>query len=278
MKYNLQFFADEEISIGAEETDLAAQLETVNEDAGNEVAEVTESQGEAQTPPTENNGPDMNAIYANARRKAEAEYKKKQELRDAEYARRFGQYVNPETGQPIRSEADYLEAWDAQERVNAKRELETAGVNPQMIERLVENSPRMREAERMLADYQRQQVEQLINNDVAELNKLDSNIKSLETVPPEVMQHAQAMGISLVLAYKDLNFGKVTQQKESAIRQTTINQLSGKAHLAPANGVVAADNLVDIPANEYDTWHRGFPNLSALELKKKYNNFLNSQK
>jgi len=277
MKLNLQFFADDEISTGAEATEHTEALETGNEDAGNEATEGTTAEG-AQTSPEENNGPDMNAIYANARRRAEAEYKKKQELRDAEYARRFGKYVNPETGQPIRSEADYLEAWDAQERVNAKKELETAGVNPQMIERLVENSPRMREAERMLADYQRQQVEQLINNDVAELNKLDPNIKSLETVPPEVMQHAQTMGISLVLAYKDLNFGKVTQQKESAIRQTTINQLSGKAHLAPANGVVAADNLVDIPANEYDTWQRGFPNLSALELKKKYNSFLNSQK
>lgn len=274
MKYNLQFFAGEEISIGAEETDLAAQLETVNEDAGNEVAEVTESQGEAQTPPTENNGPDMNAIYANARRKAEAEYKKKQELRDAEYARRFGQYVNPETGQPIRSEADYLEAWDAQERVNAKKELENKGVDPQTIERLIENSPRMKEAERMLADYQRQQVEQLINNDVAELNKLDPNITSLETVPPEVMQNAHTKGISLVLAYKDLYFGKISAQQTSAIQQRTINSIAGKAHLAPTNGVVQNDNLAPIPADELAIWKTYYPGLSETELTKKYNKTL----
>lgn len=273
MKYNLQFFAEE--GTGAEVATPAELSETVNEDAGSEVAEVTESQGEAQTPPTENNGPDMNAIFANARRRAEAEFKKKQEARDAEYARRFGQYVNPETGQPIRSEADYLEAWDAQERVNAKKELETAGVNPQMIERLVENSPRMREAERMLADYQRQQVEQLINNDVAELNKLDPNITSFETVPPEVMQNAQAKGISLVLAYKDLNFGKISAQQTSAIQQRTINQIAGKSHLAPAVGVVSNDGLVDIPSDALATWKAAYPNLSAAELKKKYNRSLN---
>lgn len=272
MKYNLQFFAEE--GTGAEVATPAELSETVNEDAGSEVAEVTESQGEAQTPPTENNGPDMNAIFANARRRAEAEFKKKQEARDAEYARRFGQYVNPETGQPIRSEADYLEAWDAQERVNAKKELETAGVNPQMIERLVENSPRMREAERMLADYQRQQVEQLINNDVAELNKLDPNITSLETVPPEVMQNAHAKGISLLLAYKDLYFGKVSAQQTSAIQQRTINQIAGKSHLAPVVGVAQKDNLVEIPADKLASWKRLYPNLTAAELKKKYNNGL----
>lgn len=274
MKLNLQFFADDEISTGAEATEHTEALETGNEDAGNEVTEGTESPEGAKTSPEENNGPDMNAIYANARRRAEAEFKKKQEARDAEYARRFGKYVNPETGQPIRSEADYLEAWDAQERVNAKKELETAGVNPQMIERLVENSPRMREAERMLADYQRQQVEQLINNDVAELNKLDPNITSLETVPPEVMQNAQAKGISLVLAYKDLNFGKISAQQTSAIQQRTINQIAGKSHLAPVVGVAQKDNLVEIPADKLASWKRLYPNLSAAELKKKYNNGL----
>lgn len=274
MKLNLQFFADDEISTGAEATEHTEALETGNEDAGNEATEGTESPEGAQTSPEENNGPDMNAIYANARRRAEAEYKKKQELRDAEYARRFGQYVNPETGQPIRSEADYLEAWDAQERVNAKKELENKGVDPQTIERLIENSPRMKEAERMLADYQRQQVEQLINNDVAELSKLDPNITSLETVPPEVMQNAQAKKISLVLAYKDLYFGKISAQQTSAIQQRTINSIAGKAHLAPTNGVVQNDNLAPIPADELAIWKTYYPGLSEVELTKKYNKTL----
>ena len=274
MKYNLQFFAGEEISIGAEETDLAAQLETVNEDAGNEVTEATETQGEAQTPPTENNGPDMNAIFANARRKAEAEFKKKQELRDAEYARRFGQYVNPETGQPIRSEADYLEAWDAQERVNAKKELETAGVNPQTIERLVENSPRMRQAEQMLAEFERQRIEQSIMADVSELNKLDPTITSLDTVPREVIEFGQQNNMNLVNAYKVLNFGNVSAQQTQAIQQRTINSIAGKAHLAPTNGVVQNDNLTPIPADELAIWKTYYPGLSEAELTKKYNKTL----
>lgn len=276
MKYNLQFFAEE--GTGAEVTEPAEQSETVDEGVNTEATEGTESPEGAQTSPEENNGVDMNAIYAQVRRKVEAETRRKQEARDTMVAQRYRNYVNPETGRPILTESDFWEAMEAQDRVNAKKEMEDKGIDPKTLDRLIANSPRMKEAERMLEDYHRREVEQLIEKDVAELNKIDPNITSFETIPLEVRQHSQANNISLVLAYKDLNFGKVTQQKESAIRQTTINQLSGKAHLAPANGVVAADNLVDIPANEYDTWHRGFPNLSALELKKKYNNFLNSQK
>jgi hypothetical protein len=276
MKYNLQFFAEE--GTGAEVTEPAEQSETVDEGVNTEATEGTESPEGAQTSPEENNGVDMNAIYAQVRRKVEAETRRKQEARDTMVAQRYRDYVNPETGRPILTESDFWEAMEAQDRVNAKKEMEDKGIDPNTLDRLIANSPRMKEAERMLEDYHRREVEQLIERDVAELNKIDPNITSFETIPLEVRQHSQANNISLVLAYKDLNFGKVTQQKESAIRQTTINQLSGKAHLAPANGVVAADTLVDIPANEYDTWQRGFPNLSALELKKKYNSFLNSQK
>lgn len=276
MKYDLQFFAEE--GTGAEVATPAELSETVDEGVNTEATEGTESPEGAQTSPEENNGVDMNAIYAQVRRKVEAEARRKQGARDTMVAQRYKDYVNPETGRPILTESDFWEAMEAQDRVNAKKEMEDKGIDPMTLDRLIANSPRMKEAERMLEDYHRREVEQLIEKDVAELSKIDPNITSFETIPLEVRQHSQANNISLVLAYKDLNFGKVTQQKESAIRQTTINQLSGKAHLAPANGVVAADNLVDIPANEYDTWQRGFPNLSALELKKKYNNFLNSQK
>ncbi len=276
MKYNLQFFAEE--GTGAEVATPAELSETVDEGVNTEATEGNESPEGAQTSPEENNGVDMNAIYAQVRRKVEAETRRKQEARDTMVAQRYKDYVNPETGKPILTESDFWEAMEAQDRVNAKKEMEDKGIDPKTLDRLIANSPRMKEAERMLEDYHRREVEQLIERDVAELSKIDPNITSFETIPLEVRQHSQANNISLVLAYKDLNFGKVTQQKESAIRQTTINQLSGKAHLAPANGVVAADNLVDIPANEYDTWQRGFPNLSALELKKKYNSFLNSQK
>lgn len=271
MKYNLQFFADEEVSTGVEATEPATQSETVNP-ADNTTEEVVEqSPDEAQTSPqpTEESV-DRNAIFAEARRT----FEKKQNAINARYAERFKGLVNPETNKPITTPDEYLEALDAQERMAQQRELEEKGVDINTLNKLIENSPRLKQAERMLAEYEQQKVLDAIDADVANLTKLDPNIKDINSVPKEVLEHAKNNNITLTLAYKDLYFGKVNAQQTQAIQQKTINQIAGKAHLAPANGVVANDGLVDIPANEYSTWQEAFPHLSAAELKKKYNRSL----
>lgn len=275
MKLNLQFFAEE--GIGAEVSEPAAQTEPVNENVGTEAAEGTTTTPEgAQTSPETAQAPDMNAIYANARRKAEAEFKKQKEAEDAEFARRFGKYTNPETGQKILTKQDYFDAIDAQERMRAKAELESKGIDYSVIENIVNNSPKIREAEEVLQEMKAQKINQAIQNDLAVLNQMDSSITSLETVPQEVLNLATNKGFSLVDAYKIANYGKVNQQQASAIQQRTINQISGKAHLAPVNGVVQNSNEVEIPADQIASWKEWYPNLSASELRKKYNRVLNA--
>ena len=69
---------------------------------------------------TETQQVDMNAIYADARRKAEREYKDRVQKENNEFVRRFGHLKNPQTGEPIRSKEDYLKALDAQEEMRAK--------------------------------------------------------------------------------------------------------------------------------------------------------------
>jgi hypothetical protein len=276
MKYNLQFFADENVSTGAEVSAPAEQTGTVSENVTTEATEGSATPEGANPSTPEAPAPDMNAIFANARRRAEAEFKQKQAARDAEYARRFGNFTNPETGKPIQSEADYLEALDAQERVKAKAELESKGIDYGMIDRMINNSPQMREAQQVIQEMKAQKVEQAIQNDLAELNKMDASITSLETVPADVIELATKNGFSLVNAYKIANFGKVSAQQTSAIQQRTINQISGKAHLAPVNGVVQNSNEVEIPADQLASWKEWYPNLSASELRKKYNRVLNA--
>lgn len=274
MKLNLQFFADEEVSVGAEATETANLSETVNEDVNTEATEGNDSPEGAQTSPEENNGVDMNAIYAQVRRKVEAEAKRKQDARDAMVAQKYGNYVNPETGRAILTEADYWEAMEAQDRVKAKKELTSKGIDLQTIENLINNSPRMKQAEQMLNEYKAKQIEQSIQNDLDELNKLDPNIISLETVPKEVMETAKAKGLTLLDAYKVSFFGKVSEQQASAIRQNTINKISGKSHLVPVNGVSTTVSGVDIPADKLDSWRELWPGISDTELRKKYNQAL----
>lgn len=272
MKYNLQFFADEEISTGAEVSAPAEQMGTVDNSATTEATEGTTAEG-AQTSPTEVESFDRNAFAAQIRRSTEADFQKKI---DAEYAKRFGDYTNPETGAKIMSQADYFAALDAQERMKAKAELESKGIDYSVIENIVNNSPKIREAEEVLQRMKTQEINQAIQKDLIELNKLDSSITSLETVPADVRATAESKRITLLDAYMITNFSKVSQQQASAIQQRTINQIAGKAHLAPVGGVVANDGLVDIPEGQRADWEAAFPNLSPAELKKKFNRSLNN--
>lgn len=269
MKYDLQFFAEE--GIGAEETDLAAQLETVNEGVTTEVAEGSTSHEGAQTSPEATEGFDKNAFAAQVRRETEAKWQKKIDAIDATFAEKFGSYTNPETGKHIASYADYLEALEAEKRVEARAEFESKGIDPASLDRYIANSPEMRQARQMIDELNAQRVQQAIDEDIAALNKMDPNITSLETVPPEVLQVASANNITLVNAYKIANFGKTSAQQASAIRQNTINQISGKAHFAPVNGVAQNTNEVEIPADQLKTWEEYYPGLSYNELRKKYN-------
>ena len=271
MKYNLQFFADEEVSTGVEATEPANQSETVNPSDNTTEETVEQTPDGAQTSPQPTEEPvDRNAIFAEARRT----FERKQNEVNARYAERFKGLVNPETNKPITTPDEYLEALDAQERMEQRRKLEEQGVDINMLNKLIESSPRLKQAEQMLAEFKHQQTEQLIMADVAELNKLDPTITSLDTVPREVVEFGTQNNLTLVNAYKILNFGKVSTQQAQAIQQKTINQIAGKSHLAPTNGVTANDGLVDIPTNELATWQAAFPNLSSAELKKKYNRSL----
>lgn len=252
----------EETTVDVDTTETEVDTQGV-EDA--EPAEPQEVEDQAPEQPV-----DVNAIAAAARRKAEAEMK----ARDAEYARRFGNLVNPKTGEPIRSERDYLAALDAQEELKAKEQLKQSGVDPNLLDNFIANNPAVRQAQAVMAQAQQQATINQINADVAELGKLDPSIVSLETVPPDVIRMSMDRQMSLVDAYKIVNFGQVSNSQQAAIQQAAINQAKGKSHLNPVNGVAVQDNSVDIPQSELARWKAYFPEKSAEELKKLYNDTL----
>jgi len=254
----------EETTVDVDTTEAEVDTQGV-EDAEPAEPQESEETNEAPEPQV-----DVNAIAAAARRKAEAEMK----ARDAEYARRFGNLVNPKTGQPIRSERDYLAALDAQEELKAKEQLKQSGVDPNLLDSFIANNPAVRQAQAVMAQAQQQATIGQINADVAELGKLDPSIVSLETVPPDVIRMSMERQMSLVDAYKIVNFGQVNSSQQAAIQQAAINQAKGKSHLNPVNGVAVQDNSVDIPQSELARWKAYFPEKSAEELKKLYNDTL----
>jgi len=250
-----------------EETTVDTEVDTESSSVESpETAEQGESEETTQAQEPEQKV-DVNAIAAAARRKSEAEMK----ARDAEYARRFGHLKNPKTGEPIRSERDYLAALDAQEEMKAKSQLEENGIDPSLIDNLIANNPAIRQAQAVMEQAQRTETINKINQDIAELSSLDPSITSLESVPPDVIKMSMERNMSLVDSYKILNYGKATD----AIRQQAVNQAKGKSHLNPVNGVATPNEGVDIPQSELAMWQEAMLDKSLAELKKLYNKTLN---
>ena len=279
MKFNLQFFADEEISTGADVSEAADPIEVEGTDVDSEVSDETEgTESTTETEEPEEPAVDVNAIAAAARRKAEAEIRALKEAQaniDADYVRRFGHLKNPKTGEPIRSQADYLAALDAQEQIKSEQALREKGVDPNIINDLVARNPVVIEASQYLATAKERETQALIDADVQKLAEFDPNIHTLDDVPANVIQTAIDKGYTLLDAYKIENFGKMTSKKEEAIRQGAINQAKNKAHLNPMNGVATNDNTVEIPQNLRAMWEEAFPNKTWAERKALYNEQLN---
>lgn len=274
MKLNLQFFADgEDVGTGAEDVDTAEPQpntdtdtsgETNADSAGNDNEQVENNQTGADFKN------EINAGFAAARRQAEAEIK----ARDARYAERFKNFKNPITGNAIKSEKDYFDALDAQDELARRQELQQHGIDPKTLDDLIARSPLMRQAQQIIQHSQEQETQNIINNDVAQIMKIDSSVKSLDDLVTQdnfndVLDKIRN-GYSLVDAYKIVNYEKLTQQSTQAAKQAAINAAKGKDHMTPSNGVTDNSKVMDIPAGELGRWRDMFPDASDKELKEKY--------
>jgi hypothetical protein len=277
LSYNLQFFADEgEASEGVNEAAPADQPE----DEGEVTETETEGANEEVTEP-QTQSPETNAAFANMRRQLEAANRRIADT-DAMFARQFGKYTNPETGQPIRSAKDYYEAMSAQERMNAREQMQQNGIDPNMIDNLIANSPAVRQAQAATAELNNYRAQQKLEADYKEILALDPSLNGVEYILNDpsmpLMAERVAQGMSLVDAYKIVNFDKVFNSKEAAVKQQTINQVKGKNHLSTGAAVNVSSDLEDIPANMLEDFKDRFPEKSPKELKALYNQVLKAKK
>lgn len=274
---NLQFFAEDEGEGGSENTQEVAAPETEGgetEPTGTE--SVTEEAAEPQP-----QSPEVNAAFADMRRKMEAAERRAAEI-DSLYAKQFGGYTNPETGQPIRSAKDYVEAMAAQERLQARQKLQENNIDPNLIDNLIANSPVVRQAEATMAELTNMRAQQEVDKDIAEVLKLDPTLTSKDAIMsdpsfPQVLEKVQS-GMRLVDAYKLVNFDRLSSSKTAAARQAVVNQVKGQAHLSNAAGLNVQDNGEDIPASMLEDFKDMFPDKSMKELKALYNKTLQSRR
>ena len=269
---NLQFFAEGEDSETPEVAE--PEEESVVEEEGEEEAEPAEQQQHVQSA-------EENANYANIRRKAEADanrrYENKQRSLDAMYEQMFQGYTNPETGQPIRTAADYIAAMAAQERQQAESKMQEAGIDRDSLNRLIENNPTVIQAKQAIQSLNEQNAEKMVQEDLEQILAIEPELGSIEAITEsegysDAVQYAvDHPGIRLSEAYKLVNFDRLTNSKTATARQAAINAQRSKEHLSQTAGISTTDNSVDIPSSELEKWKDWFPDKSPKELRKLYN-------
>lgn len=281
---NLQFFAEGE---GGDVSESGAVEQTESTEATPEVT----SEGISEEPKSdieEAAAPQFetekaNRAFANMRREAEAAKKAQADL-DRMFAEQFGQYKNPETGQPIKSAQDYLNAMAAQERAKAKDELRANNIDPEIVDRLIANSPIVKQAEAATAELNQFRVRQQMTEDLHKILAIDNSFSSVEElmqspVMNDVVSFIETHpGIRADEAYKIVNFDRLSSSKGEAAKQAAINQVKGKNHLATGAAVNVDESAEDIPASQLEMYKEAFPGKTIKEIKALYNRALSARK
>lgn len=289
--YNLQFFAEGEenganVSEPAEQTETPATTSepegaedtTDSEDAGTEAG----NEGVTEEPAAPQSA-EENAKYATARREAEAQMRHVREQQaqiDSQFAQMFGKYKNPVTGKPITNAAEYLAAMQAQERLQMQEKLKSAGVDPDVLDKAIANSPVVQNAQRLQQQFTEQQVQSMVAEDMKAIMMLDPSKQSEQDIindPSygEALSYVQTHpGVRLSEAYKLVNFDRLKSTSQAAAQQAAINQAKSKQHMKTISGSAGNDGEADIPASELSKWQQFFPDKSAKELRAVYNRSL----
>ena len=262
----------------------APEEDSVDESEDTEVSESEEDEAE----PATQQSPEENAVYANMRRKAEADARKAFEAREKalneRFSAMFGSYKDPVTGKAISSAEEYLNAIQAQERKQMESKLKAAGVDTDILNRAIEANPVVQQARQVMLQNQQAEVNRMMEEDFKSIMSFDHSVQSTEDITKqdnfmEVIQYVQNHpGMRMSEAYKIVNFDRLMNGKAAASSQAAINQAKGKSHLGNAPAAAAEDKDVEVPASEIARWKAFFDEDSPKKLKERYNRYLRSQK
>ena len=295
-----------ETTTGAEETEIAAPSEETGtttataqgaeeqEAAAPAVEETEESEQPQAEAPEQEPKTDRDAQFAAARRKAEAERdaaiaqaKEDAQKQVDEFFKTSG-LMNPYTGQPITTRAEY-EAYRERFEADQKAKLmEKAGITQEEFQAFVQGLPEVRaarqakaEAEAAARQAREQEAKARVDEQLRQIRAIDPTVKELgdlaklDTYPK--LYDMVKRGYSILDAYRLANYDTLTQRAAEASRKAAINSVQSKQHLkATESRGGGAIPVRDSVLEEYRVLN---PGATKEEIQKHYQSYMkNSRK
>ena len=295
-----------ETTTGAEETEIAAPSEETGtttaaaqgeeeQEAAAPAVEETEECEQPQTEvPEQEPKTDRDAQFAAARRKAEAERdaaiaqaKEDAQKQVDEFFKTSG-LMNPYTGQPITTRAEY-EAYRERFEADQKAKLmEKAGITQEEFQAFVQGLPEVRaarqakaEAEAAARQAREQEAKARVDEQLRQIRAIDPTVKELgdlaklDTYPK--LYDMVKRGYSILDAYRLANYDTLTQRAAEASRKAAINSVQSKQHLKATES--RGGGAIPVPDSVLEEYRALNPGATKEEIQKHYQSYMkNSRK
>lgn len=287
---------------GAEETETTE--ETVDTETATETEETTaeetveaeeaESTEEVAQETTVEQSAEERHRQAAARRAREAQAAAvaAQARVDEVYAEIFKDQINPFTGKPITTEAEYraYQQMKAQQSNNAA--LQKAGIDPKMIQQMVQQElqpmqqelqkAKMREAQTVAAEYNRK-AEEAMKKAVENIGTMyDPTVKTMEDIAamPTAAKFKDLVqkGVGLEDAFYLANREAIDKRRAQAAYRKGADAKANRQHLAPAPTAQRGKDPVSVPADVARIYREAMPDMTDAEMVKAYEKFLGAIK
>lgn len=196
--------------------------------------------------------------------------------------------MNPYTGQPITTRAEY-EAYRERFEADQKAKLmEKAGITQEEFQAFVQGLPEVRaarqakaEAEAAARQAREQEAKARVDEQLRQIQAIDPTVKELgdlaklDTYPK--LYDMVKRGYSILDAYRLANYDTLTQRAAEASRKAAINSVQSKQHLKATES--RGGGAIPVPDSVLEEYRVLNPGATKEEIQKHYQSYMkNSRK
>lgn len=221
-----------------------------------------------------------NAVYAKARRQAEAELKKHKDefMRDMDASIANAGLIDPYTGKPVTDKKGFDEYLTHLRENSLENDAKSLGVTREQLDALAQRHPDViaaketeRKAQEERIKAEREAANARFTADIAEITKLNPDIKSFDDL--RKLDHFDDIygliktGYRPNHAYQIVYAEQLNQTIRANAEQAARNSVNGKAHLTKAQ--LSGEGQKEVPESLMQTMRELMPGRTDAELRKR---------
>lgn len=219
--------------------------------------------------------------------KALAEERSKQKAKEDKFFK-AAKMKNAHNGNSDILSLDDAEAWAEADRLaKANANLKAGKLTQEDLQALVEESPAFKamqqkqlQQEQQVQDQNRQQFQQSVETELAEIRKLNPKINGLSDIlgmetGKQWAAYVQRHGMSYLDAYKLANHDQLVQQAQKVAATGARVAAGGKEHLIKTQS--RGQGAMEVPADVKENYRALMPGITDEEIQREYNQFMKNK-